>query len=183
MLSLCSRISLSSRHTYHSPTFHHFRLFSSTMSTSLSKKSTPTVPVELKINVPKNGVKFSFSRSGGPGGQNVNKVSTRATLRFHVDSASWMPSEVRDRLHAQNSSRIGKDGDFTMSSDVHRTQPRNIDDCLQRLQEIVNLACIPPKERAQWKGLGKETKRRRTESKRRRSDVKRSRGKNHNSWD
>lgn len=113
---------------------------------------------------------------------NVNKVSTRATLRFHVSSASWMPPEIRERLHLQNTSRVGKDGDFTLSSDVHRTQPRNIDDCLQRLQVMVDGACIEPKVRKQYEGIGKQTKRRRKESKRRRSEVKQSRGKN-KSWD
>lgn len=141
--------------------------------------SSPFSPQDFtKIIVPKNGVKFSFSRSGGPGGMNVNKVSTRATLRFRVDSAGWLPIEVRERLCTQNGARIGKDGDFSLSSDVHRTQPRNIDDCMQRLQAMVNEACKTPKVRKQRVGLGKETKRRRTESKRRRSDVKKSRGKN-----
>lgn len=136
----------------------------------------------LKIMVPKNAVNFSFSRSGGPGGMNVNKVSTRATLRFHVSSASWMPPEIRERLHLQNTSRVGKDGDFTLSSDVHRTQPRNIDDCLQRLQVMVDGACVEPKVRKQYEGIGKQTKRRRKESKRRRSEVKQSRG-NNKAWD
>lgn len=142
---------------------------------SFLRKNDPDI---IKLIVPKDGVKFTFSRSSGKGGQNVNKVSTRATLRFHVDSANWMPLEVRERLKADNRSRISKDGEFSMSSETHRTQPRNIDDCLKRLQEIVDQACIKPKERKQWRGLGKETKNRRKESKRRRSDVKNSRGKN-----
>lgn len=154
---------------------HRYRATSFLQTTRfLSKKSN--LPSNPKITVPKNGVKFSFSRSGGKGGQNVNKVSTRATLRFHVNSASWMPPEVRERLHVQNHTKISKDGDFQITSEKHRTQPRNIDDCLQKLQQIVDEAAIEPKERKMRQGLGKETKRRRTESKRRRSDTKSTRG-------
>ena len=131
-----------------------------------------------KVVVPRNGVKFTFSRSSGPGGQNVNKVSTRATLRFHLDRAGWLPPEVRERLAAQEPSRINKQGEFALSSDVHRTQPRNIEDCLRRLQAIVDVAAVAPKVRKMRTGLGEETKRRRRESKRRRSQVKSGRSKN-----
>ena len=130
------------------------------------------------VVVPRNGVKFTFSRSSGPGGQNVNKVSTRATLRFHLDRAGWLPPEVRERLAAQEPSRINKQGEFALSSDVHRTQPRNIEDCLRRLQAIVDVAAVAPKVRKMRTGLGEETKRRRRESKRRRSQVKSGRSKN-----
>lgn len=130
------------------------------------------------IVVPRNGVKFTFSRSSGPGGQNVNKVSTRATLRFDLDSAGWLPPEVRDRIREQEPSRINKSGEFALSSDVHRTQPRNIDDCMHRLQDIVDAASVAPKIRRMRTGLGDETKRRRRESKRRRSEVKAGRSKN-----
>ena len=136
-----------------------------------------------KVVVPRNGVKFTFSRSSGPGGQNVNKVSTRATLRFRLDSAGWLPDEVRDRLAAQEPSRINKHGEFSLSSDVHRTQPRNIDDCLQRLQAIVDVASVAPKVRKMRTGLGAETKRRRRDSKRRRSQVKAGRAKTFSSKD
>ena len=130
------------------------------------------------VVVPKNGVRFSFTRAGGPGGQHVNKVSTRATLRFHVDSAAWLPPEVRRRLRQNEPARIGKDGEFQLSSAVHRTQPRNIADCMQRLQQIVDAACVAPKERKAWEGIGDKTKEHRKISKRRRSGVKKSRQKN-----
>ena len=168
LLPMLSNVHRRCRHRL--PPMSHFHASQSTAKTNTDNN--------LNIAVPKNGVKFSFSRSSGKGGQNVNKVSTRATLRFHVDSANWLPLEERERLRQQNSNRIGKDGDFSLSSEAHRTQPRNIDDCMQRLQKMVTQACIEPKERVKWTGLGKETKKRRKESKRRRSDVKKSRGKN-----
>ena len=96
----------------------------------------------------------------------------------HVDSASWLPIEVRSRLRENESARIGKDGEFQLSSSVHRTQPRNIADCMQRLQEIVDAACVAPKQRNTWVGIGDKTKERRKISKRRRSGVKKSRQKN-----
>ena len=146
-----------------------------------------TMPIQQEksydVVVPRNGVKFTFSRASGPGGQNVNKVSTRATLRFRLDSAGWLPGPVRDRLAAQEPSRINKHGEFALSSDVHRTQPRNIDDCMRRLQAIVDIAAVAPKVRKMRTGLGTETKRRRRDSKRRRSSVKAGRSKTFSSKD
>ena len=129
-----------------------------------------------RVIVPRDKVKLSFSRSSGPGGQNVNKVSTRATLRFNCLEASWLSDDVKSRLVTSNKSRVNKEGVFSVSSDSHRTQKRNIEECFEKLQCLVDEACIEPKIRKQRKGIGKHTKQKRKEHKRHRQKIKQSRG-------
>ena len=62
------------------------------------------------IKVPLNKLDLSFSRSSGPGGQNVNKVNTKADIRFKIDSADWIPDDVKQRLHELYGSYINKEG-------------------------------------------------------------------------
>lgn len=65
-------------------------------------------------------VEFSFARSSGPGGQNVNKLNTKAEVRFHVSSADWLDSEVRGRLLEYQSNKVNKDGELVITSQEHR---------------------------------------------------------------
>lgn len=126
----------------------------------------------VHIEVPRSRLSVSFARSSGAGGQNVNKVNTKAELRFQVYGAAWLPDEVRLRLLEANPTRINAKGEFFVSSERHRTQKQNIDDAFRKLQHLVDVACIPPKERNIRTGLSSTTKQRRVEIKRRRSDVK-----------
>jgi peptidyl-tRNA hydrolase ICT1 len=66
---------------------------------------------------------FNFARSSGPGGQNVNKVNTKAEIRFHVQSADWLSQDVRDRLEEYFSNKITKDGEIVVTSQEHRYVP------------------------------------------------------------
>jgi peptidyl-tRNA hydrolase ICT1 len=63
---------------------------------------------------------FNFARSSGPGGQNVNKVNTKAEIRFNVRQADWLSREVKDRLLDYQSNKVSKDGDLIVSSQEHR---------------------------------------------------------------
>jgi protein subunit release factor B len=126
----------------------------------------------VRVPVPRTRLSVSFARSSGSGGQNVNKVNTKAELRFCAYSASWLPAEVRDRLLRANPARVNAKGEFFVTSERHRTQKQNIEDALAKLQDLVDIACVAPKERKIRTGLSKETKRQRVEMKRRRSDVK-----------
>jgi hypothetical protein len=73
------------------------------------------------VKIPVGELEISFSRSSGPGGQNVNKVNTKAEMRFHVRSAEWVgPIEVRERLLSQQATKITKDGYLVVSSQEHR---------------------------------------------------------------
>jgi ribosome-associated protein len=98
------------------------------------------------VRIPLAEIEFQYSRSGGPGGQNVNKVSSRVQLRWNV-TAAVLRDEVRTRLIAQNRNRITKEGELLLVCQEHRDQPRNREACLTKLQEMLRAALIAPKAR------------------------------------
>ncbi|RYG64615.1 aminoacyl-tRNA hydrolase [archaeon] len=127
------------------------------------------------IVVPLDKVEFSFARSSGPGGQNVNKLNTKAELRFNVLAADWMVPEIKQRLLQYQANRVSKEGDLIITCQEHRTQSKNREDCLQRLREMLAEASIEPKEREMWEGIGDKGKAKRKELKQRRKSVKQNR--------
>uniref|UniRef100_A0A7S1D533 Prokaryotic-type class I peptide chain release factors domain-containing protein n=1 Tax=Cyclophora tenuis TaxID=216820 RepID=A0A7S1D533_CYCTE len=128
--------------------------------------------VPSTIEIPEDRVDISFSRSGGSGGQNVNKVNTKVELRFKLDDADWLPDEVRDRIREQAPNRINKDGVFNIQSSENRTQQQNRRAAFTKLQEIVLRAYPRPKVRKLRKGISKKAKERNLEDKKRRGQVK-----------
>eukprot|EP01116_Phalansterium_solitarium_P006933 TRINITY_DN19369_c0_g1_i1.p2 TRINITY_DN19369_c0_g1~~TRINITY_DN19369_c0_g1_i1.p2 ORF type:complete len:169 (+),score=42.18 TRINITY_DN19369_c0_g1_i1:59-565(+) len=99
------------------------------------------------FRVPRSKVVLTHARSSGPGGQNVNKLNTKAEIRFKVDEATWIPEDVRKRFKAAQVSRITREGEFVTSSQRHRTQLANTDDCFDKLEEMIAEVWEPPKER------------------------------------
>ena len=99
----------------------------------------------IKIN--ENEITFSFIRSSGPGGQNVNKVATAVQMRFDVKNSSSLPEAVKKRLIRQGGSRITDDGVLTITAQRFRTQERNRIDGLERLTALIRKAATPPKPR------------------------------------
>jgi ribosome-associated protein len=110
-----------------------------------------TVPESLRINahiaVPRRELRFTFVRSSGPGGQNVNKVASKAVLRWQVRESTAIPDAVRDRLIARSARQINDRGELVLTSQRYRDQARNIDDCLEKLRRLVLAATKAPRPR------------------------------------
>ena len=123
------------------------------------------------LTIPDDELRFTFSRSSGPGGQNVNKVSSKATLHFAARSSPSIPADVRQRFLQKFSSRITNEGDIVITSQEFRDQPKNIDSCLAKLRGMILEVLHPPKKRRATRPT-RGSKVRRVEAKRRRSKVK-----------
>lgn len=151
------------------------RRFSSAVGDNSHDADAAAFIVPKKISIPLDQVQISFSRSSGAGGQNVNKVETKAELRFHVMSAPWLPLEVRDRIFNNEANRINSDGYLALSSQEYRTQHQNRKAVISKLEEICLKAFPRPKVRKIRQGLTKKAKEHRREEKRFRSKTKESR--------
>jgi ribosome-associated protein len=99
------------------------------------------------IEINENEITFSFIRSSGPGGQNVNKVATAVQIRFDVKNSSSLTEAVKKRLIRLGGSRITDDGVLTITAQRFRTQERNRVDGLERLTALIRKAATPPKPR------------------------------------
>src|SRR5829696_4099854 len=95
------------------------------------------------IRIPLDEFEWSFARSGGPGGQNVNKVASKAVLRWDVAASPSLPDDVKARLRAQQRRRITTAGELVLTSQRFRDQERNRDDCLEKVRAMVLQAATP----------------------------------------
>lgn len=103
--------------------------------------------VNSRIQIPLREFDFSFSASGGPGGQNVNKVATKVTLRWNISESPSLPDDVRQRFLKKYHRRITTDGELVLYSTRFRNQGRNVADCLSRLRELLLEVATPPRKR------------------------------------
>jgi ribosome-associated protein len=133
------------------------------------------IQVTADIAIPESEISERFVRASGPGGQNVNKVSTAVELRFDPSQSSAITSEVRDRLRVIAGSRMTADGVLVIDARRHRTQAQNREDARERLADLLRQALVKPRRRRATKP-GKGAVERRIEVKKRRSDTKRARG-------
>ena len=130
--------------------------------------------VNGRLKIPLKEFNFTFARSSGPGGQNVNKLNTKAMLRWDVTSSPSLSEAVRRRFVEKNRRRITGEGDVIITSQRYRDQGRNIADCLSKLRDLLDGATVVPKVRKKTKP-SRAAKRRRLEDKKTNSRKKQSR--------
>ena len=133
------------------------------------------IRVNAEIELDEREIQEYFVRASGPGGQNVNKVSTAVQLRFDVARSPSLPDPVRTRLAALAGRRLTQDGVLIIEAERFRSQRRNRDDALERLIELIREACEVDKPRHPTRPT-LASKKRRLDSKQRRGETKKLRG-------
>jgi len=136
----------------------------------VSENSTELV-VNESISVPQREFRFSYARSSGPGGQNVNKVNSKAQLSWNPSTSGALPEEVLKRLLVQQHNRINKSGELLITSERYRDQERNVADCIEKLRGMLVRAAHRPTPRKATKP-SRGSKERRLREKRARSETK-----------
>ena len=134
----------------------------------------PPLVVTDQITVARAEFRLTFVRSSGPGGQNVNKTSTKVVLRWNVTETESLSEEVRHRFLVRYRRRMTERGELVLTSERYRQRGRNIEDALQKVRALILAVAQPPKVRKK-KRLSKGSKEARLREKRAISDKKRSR--------
>ena len=131
--------------------------------------------VSPKLSIPKREIQFVYGTSSGPGGQHVNKVATKATLRFDIWNATSLTQSQKHKIATLLATRINKAGILRVSSSKHRSQRANREVVLDRFAELLRQAIKPVRKRRTTK-VPRSSKRKRLENKKRRGETKRGRG-------
>ena len=134
----------------------------------------PPLVVTDQITIARAEFRLTFVRSSGPGGQNVNKTSTKVVLRWNVTESESLSAAVRRRFLARYRRRMTERGELVLTSERYRQRGRNIEDALQKVRALILAVAQPPKVRKK-KRLSKGSKEARLRDKRAVSDKKRSR--------
>jgi len=134
----------------------------------------PSIKITSSIFIGTEELSEKFVRSSGPGGQNVNKVSTAVQLRFDVMNSPNLPYRVKQKILASGDTRLTKEGEIVIIAESKRTQEANRKDALDRLKEIIRKAEFVPKPRIATRP-SKGAVKRRLEAKAKRGNVKKGR--------
>ena len=130
--------------------------------------------VNSQIQIPDEELRFTYARSGGPGGQNVNKVNSKAVLHWQAMTSPALNQEVRERFLKLHASKLTTEGEVVITSTRYRDQGKNVDDCLEKLKEMIVAATIRPRVRRKTRP-SKGSKERRLAAKSENSQRKRGR--------
>jgi len=129
------------------------------------------IEINNKIFIPETELQFNFIRSSGPGGQNVNKVSTAVQLRFDIINSPSLSDELKRRLIVKSGNKVTKEGILIIEAKRFRTQESNKQDAIERFTELIRKAGRKPKKRIKTKPSYK-SKQKRIEEKKKRSETK-----------
>ncbi|WP_159347297.1 alternative ribosome rescue aminoacyl-tRNA hydrolase ArfB [Roseomonas harenae] len=132
--------------------------------------------VTPRITIPDDELSFSFLRSSGAGGQNVQKVESAVQLRFPAATSASLPEPVRERLLRLAGRRLTTGGEIVITAQRHRTQLRNREDALERLFELIREAATPPPPPRRPTRPTRASKERRLTAKGMRAGIKQGRG-------
>ena len=132
------------------------------------------ITITPTISIDDSEIELHFVRASGPGGQNVNKVSTAVQLRFDVGNSPSLPGDVRTRLIRLAGRRVTQEGVLIIEARQFRTQERNREDAIKRLVELIRQATQKPKPRRKTKP-SRAAKEKRIEGKKQRSNIKKMR--------
>jgi len=130
------------------------------------------IRINTRIAIDEREIGETFVRASGPGGQNVNKLSTAVQLRFDVRGSPSLPGDVKARLERLAGTRLTRDGVLVITAQRHRTQARNRQDALDRLVDLIRRAATPPVPRRATKPTA-ASRERRIEGKKHRGGIKR----------
>jgi ribosome-associated protein len=130
------------------------------------------IRINARIAIDEREIGESFVRASGPGGQNVNKLSTAVQLRFDVRGSPSLPGDVKTRLERLAGTRLTRHGVLVITAQRHRTQARNRQDALDRLVDLIRRAATPPLPRRSTKPT-RAARERRIEGKKHRGGIKR----------
>lgn len=134
-----------------------------------------------KLNIPDDELRFTFSRSSGPGGQNVNKVNSRVTLWFDVQGSSSLTELQKNKIRDRLANRINEAGILSITSTSYRTQRANREDAVQRFQDLIAAALTVRPVRKKTK-IPRRIHEKRLQIKKRRGMIKSVRAKKHSDF-